>query len=143
MGLVLGLRAGSPASGWRCVLRHALVLEAVPPSHMLVLLLRTWFLFSGPGWCGRIPPFTSPMYAFGMWSPFGSIVSFCHSLLRTKVYIGGRFFSDIATHFGVESSYSYVLIRFVGPSGGWWPRFYLACHCSLPVGCLLLAYSAA
>ena len=53
------------------------------------------------------------------------------------------FFSDIATHIRVESSYSYVLIRFVGTSGGWWPRLYLACHCSLPVDCLLLAYSAA
>ena len=78
LGLVPGLRAGSPASGWSCVLRHALVLEAVPPSHRLVLLLRTRFLFSGPGWCGRLQPFPS-MYSFGMWSSFGSIVSFCHS----------------------------------------------------------------
>ena len=49
---------GSPASGWRCVLRHALVLEAIPPSHRLVLLLCTGFLFSGPGWCGRLQPFS-------------------------------------------------------------------------------------
>ena len=59
-------------------LRHALVLEAIPPSHRLVLLLCTGFLFSGPGWCGRLQPFPS-MYSFGMWSPFGSIVSFCPS----------------------------------------------------------------
>ena len=58
VGLVPGLRAGSPASGWRCVLRHALVLEAIPPSHRLVLLLSTGFLFSGPGWCGRLQPFS-------------------------------------------------------------------------------------
>ena len=32
VGLVPGLRAGSPTSGWRCVLRPALVPEAVPPS---------------------------------------------------------------------------------------------------------------
>ena len=44
---------------------------------------------------------------------------------------------------GVESSHSYVLLQFVGTSCGWWPRFYLACHCTLPVGCLLLASSAA
>ena len=30
--------------------------------------------------------------------------------------------------YGVELSSSYVLFRFVGPSGGWWPRFSLACH---------------
>ena len=30
------------------------------------------------------------------------------------------FFSDIATHIGVELSSSYVLFRFVGTSGGWW-----------------------
>ena len=56
-----------------------LVLEAVPSSHRLVLLLRTGLLFSGPGWCGRLPPFPSPLYSFRMWSPFGSVVSFCHS----------------------------------------------------------------
>ena len=57
VGLVPGLRVGSPASGWRCVLRHAFVLEAIPP-HRLVLLLRTGFLFSGPGWCGRLQTFS-------------------------------------------------------------------------------------
>ena len=50
VGLVPGLSVGSPASGWRCVFRHVLVVVAI-----------------------------SPMYSFGMWSPFGSIVSFCHS----------------------------------------------------------------
>ena len=79
VGLVPDLRAGFPTSGWRCILQHALVQEAVPPSHRLVLLLCTGFLFSGPGLCGRLQPFPSPMYSFRMWSPFGSIVSFCHS----------------------------------------------------------------
>ena len=50
VGLVPGLSAGSPVSGWRCVFWHAFVLVAI-----------------------------SPMYSFEMWSPFGSIVSFCHS----------------------------------------------------------------
>ena len=63
---------------------------------------------------GGFNRFPSPLYSFGMWSPFGSIVSFCHSCSRTKAYIGGCFFSNIATHFGVVSSYSYVLFRFVG-----------------------------
>ena len=49
-----------------------------PSFSRLVLLLRPGFLFSGPGWCGRLPPFPS-MYSFGMWSPFGSIVSSCLS----------------------------------------------------------------
>ena len=70
VGLLPDLRAGFPASGCRCVLRHALVLEAAPPSHRLLLLLHTGFLFSGPGWCGRLQPLPS-MYSFGMWSPFG------------------------------------------------------------------------
>ena len=51
VGLVPDLRAGSPTSGWRCVLRPALVPEAVPPSHRLVLHIRAGFLFSGPGVC--------------------------------------------------------------------------------------------
>ena len=50
VGLVPGLSAGSPASGWRCVFWHAFVLVAI-----------------------------SPVCSFGMWSPFGSIVSFCYS----------------------------------------------------------------
>ena len=56
VGLPIGLRAGSPALGCRCGLQHALVRAAVPPSHGSVLLLRPGFLFSGPGWCGRLPP---------------------------------------------------------------------------------------
>ena len=68
---------------------------------------------------GGFNRFPSPLYSFGMWSPFGSIVSFCHSWSRTKVYIGGCFFSDIASHFGVVLSYSYVLFRFVRTPSGW------------------------
>ena len=51
MGSVPDLRAGFPASGWRCVLRPALVPETVPPSFRLVLSLRAGFLFSGPSVC--------------------------------------------------------------------------------------------
>ena len=47
--LLPALRAGSPTYGWRCVLRRALVLVAVPHSHRLVLRIRTGFLFYGPG----------------------------------------------------------------------------------------------
>ena len=50
-GWVPALRAGSPTSGWRCVLRPALVQVAVPPSPRLVLCIRTGFLLSGPGVC--------------------------------------------------------------------------------------------
>ena len=76
--LLPALRAGSPTYDWCCVLRRALVLVAVPPSqvgpahsHWLPFLW-TWCT------CG-LQLFTSPMYTFGMCSPFGSIVSFCHS----------------------------------------------------------------
>ena len=47
--LLPALGAGSPTSGWRCVLRHALVLVAVPPSLRSALRVRTGFLSSGPG----------------------------------------------------------------------------------------------
>ena len=56
VGLTFDLRAGSPASGCRCGLRLPLVRAAVQPSHWSVLLLRPGFVFSGPGWCGRLPP---------------------------------------------------------------------------------------
>ena len=92
---------GSPVSGRDCVLpQSAIVTKTFPPpggfgswpscgapclmlvlcslSRRLVLLLRSGFLFSGPGWCGRLQPFPS-MYSFRMWSPYGSISSFCHS----------------------------------------------------------------
>ena len=51
VGLVPDLRTGSPSSGWRGVLRPALVREAVRPSHGLVLRICAGFLFSGPGVC--------------------------------------------------------------------------------------------
>ena len=51
-GWVPGLRAGSPTSGWLCVLLPAIVPEAVPPSSRLVLRLRSVFIFSEPDVCG-------------------------------------------------------------------------------------------
>ena len=56
VGLTFSLRAGAPTSGLRCGLRLALVRAAVQPSHGSVLLLCPGFFFSGPGWCGRLPP---------------------------------------------------------------------------------------
>ena len=55
--LLPALRAGSPTYGCRCVLRHALVLVAVPPSLRSALHLRTGFLFSGPGVSEGFPSF--------------------------------------------------------------------------------------
>ena len=45
------VRGPLPQAG-RCVLRPALVPEAVPPSYRLVLRFRAGFLFYGPGLCG-------------------------------------------------------------------------------------------
>ena len=67
-----------PTSGWRCVLRHALGQGSCPSfsqvgparSHWVPLL---WT------WCACGLPQFPPMFSFGMWSPVGSIVSFCHS----------------------------------------------------------------
>ena len=50
-GWVPGLRAGSPTSGWLCVLLPVMVPEAFPPSSRLVLRLHSGFLFSEPGVC--------------------------------------------------------------------------------------------
>ena len=47
--LLPALCEGSPASGWRCVLRLVLVLVAVPPLLRSTLRVCTGFLFSGPG----------------------------------------------------------------------------------------------
>ena len=81
----------------------------------------------GGGGFHRVP---SPLFSFGMWSSFGVNSVFCHYWSPTKVSIGGGFFCDVASHLGVVSSFSYVLCRFVMAPSGWWPRFYLACHCT-------------
>ena len=45
----------------------------VGPAHSRwVPLLWTWCVWG-------LQPFTSPVYSFGMWSLYGSVVSFCHS----------------------------------------------------------------
>ena len=72
----------------------------------------------------------SPLSSFRMWSPFGVNSVFCHYWSRTKVFIGGGFFCEVASHLGVVQLFSYVLCRFVVAPSGWWPRFYLACHCT-------------
>ena len=100
------------------MLRHALVRVAVPPSQGLVLLLRPGFLFSGPGGVGGFHRVPSPLYSFGMWSPFRVNSVFLSLLIANEGFHWGGFFSDVASHLGVVSSFSYVLYRFVGvPSG--------------------------
>ena len=143
MGLVHGLRVESPTSGWRCVVRTAIVPEAVPPPSRFGPAPSCWVPLLRARSVWGLQSFAYTVSSFGMWSPFGSKVSFCHSWSRSKVYIDGCSFPMLSPFFVVESSYSYVLLRFVGTSCGWWPRSYLACHCSLPVGCLLLALYAA
>ena len=93
MGLVPDLRAGFRTSGRCCVLRHALVQEAVPPSHRLLLLvLSTGFLFSGPG-LGWVASTVSVSYVFlrdvvTLW--VNSV--FLSLLIANEGYIGGGSF---------------------------------------------------
>ena len=75
MGLVPGLRVESPTSGWRCVLRPALVPEAVPPSTRFGPAPSCWVPLLRARCVWGLQPFAS-VYSFGMWSPFGSKVSF-------------------------------------------------------------------
>ena len=53
---------------------------------------------------------------------------FLSLLIVNEGHIGDGPFRFSQPFLGVRSSYSYVLLRFVGTSCGWWPRFYLACH---------------
>ena len=59
---------GSPVSGRDCVLpQSSIVPKTFPPGGL-------------GSWPRRVPlPQTGVVYSFGMWSPFGSVVSFCHS----------------------------------------------------------------
>ena len=79
VGLVPGLRVGSPTSGWRCVLRPAIVPEAVPPSSRFGPAPSRWVPLLRARSVWGLQPFASHVSLFGMWSPFGSKVSFCHS----------------------------------------------------------------
>ena len=69
--LLPALRAGPPTYGWRCVLRHAFVLVAVPPSLRSALRVRTRFLFSGPGVCEGFPSFLLLCFPSGYGHPLG------------------------------------------------------------------------
>ena len=98
VGLVPGLRVGSPTSGWCCVLRPTIVPEAVPSSSRFgpapsrwVPLLRAWCVWG-------LQQFASPVYSFGMWSPFGSKVSFCHLIANEGLH-WWMILSDVATLF--------------------------------------------
>ena len=118
---------GSPVLGQGCVLQPASVPTAIPPpggigpgpSRGVTLLWDkcTWGL---PTFARNVGfPYASPVYSFGLRSPFGSRVSFRHSCSRTKVYIGSCSFT-VWPSFRVEWSYSYALHRIVGTSCCWW-----------------------
>ena len=79
VGLLPGFRVGSPTSGWRCVLLPAIVLEAVPPSSRFGPAPWRWVPLLKARSVWGLQLFASPVSSFGMWSPFGSRVSFCHS----------------------------------------------------------------
>ena len=78
---------GSPSSGWSCVLRPAIVPVAIPPSRRIGPAPSHWVPLPGARCVWGLQPFAqnggvasdSPVYSFGMWSPFGSSVSFRHS----------------------------------------------------------------
>ena len=78
---------GSPISGRSCVLWPAVVPEAIPPSGGIGPAPSRWVPLLGAKCVWGLPPFArnggvasaSPVYSFGMWSPFGSSVSFIHS----------------------------------------------------------------
>ena len=74
-----GLRVESPTSGWRCVLRPAIVPVVVPPSSRFGPAPSRWVPLLRAGSVWGLQPFASPLSSFRMWSPFGSKVSFCHS----------------------------------------------------------------
>ena len=77
----------SPTSGWSCVLRPAIVPVAIPPSSRIGPAHSRWVLLIGASCVWGLQPFArnggvasaSPVYSFGMWSPFGSSVFFHHS----------------------------------------------------------------
>ena len=78
---------GSPSSGWSCVLRPAIVPVAIPPSSRIGPAPLRWVPLLGARCVRGLQPFArnggvasaAPVYSFGMWSPFGSSVSFRHS----------------------------------------------------------------
>ena len=78
---------GSPSSGWSCVLRPAIVPVAIPHSSKIGPAPSRWVPLLGARCVWGLQPFAwiggfasaSPVYSFGMWSPFGSSVSFRHS----------------------------------------------------------------
>ena len=110
-GLRWSGRLSSLLTGWAC--------SSVLGSSSLDLV--------GGGGFHHVP---SPLSSFEMWLPFGVNSVFCHYWSRMKVSIGGGFFYDVAYHLAVVSSFSYVLCWFVVAPSGWWPRSYLACHCT-------------
>ena len=78
---------GSPSSGWCSALRPVIVPVAIPPSSRIGPAPSCWVPLLGARCVWGLQPFAriggvasaSPVYSFGMWSPFGSSVSFRHS----------------------------------------------------------------
>ena len=68
---------------------------------------------------GGFHRFPSPLYSFGMWSPFGVNSVFLSLLIANEGLHWRWFLFRVATHLGVVSSFSYVLSRFVGTPSGW------------------------
>ena len=65
----------------------------------------------------------------GCGHPFGSLVFFVTNDRQRRFPLEGCFLWVVASHFGVVSSFPYVLSQFVGAPGSWYQRFSLACHC--------------
>ena len=61
----------------------------------------------GVGGFHRVP---SPLYSFGMWSPFGVNSVFLSLLIANEGFLGGGFFYDVASRLGVVSSFSSMVL---------------------------------
>ena len=73
---------GSPSSGWSCALWPAIVPVAIPHSSRIGPAPSRWAPLLGARCVWGLQPFArneGVVYSFGMWSPFGSSVSFRHS----------------------------------------------------------------
>ena len=88
VGLVPGLCVGVPFLRLElCLLQPAIVPVAIPPSSRIGPTPSRWVPLLGARCVWGLQPFArnggvasaSPVYSFGMWSPFGSSVSFRHS----------------------------------------------------------------
>ena len=96
---------GSPTSGQSCVLQPAIVPEAIPPSSRIGPALSRWVPLLRTRCVWGLQPFartggvaSASVYSFGMWSPLGSSVSFCHLIANEGLH-WWLFLADVATLF--------------------------------------------